>query len=49
VGRPEGKTPLGISRRRYEDNIKMDIQKVVWEGMEWIDVSWGKDKDLLMR
>ena len=44
MGRPEGKTRLGISRRRYEDNIKMDIQKVVWEGMEWIDVSWGRDK-----
>jgi len=39
VGRPEGKGPLGISRRRYENNIKMHIQKTVWEGMESIDVS----------
>jgi hypothetical protein len=28
VGKPEGKRPLGISRRRWEDNIKMDIQEV---------------------
>jgi hypothetical protein len=31
VGRPEGKRPLGRPRRRWEDNIKMDLQK--WEGV----------------
>jgi hypothetical protein len=31
VGKPEGKSPLGRSRRRWEDNIKMDIQEVGWE------------------
>jgi hypothetical protein len=30
VGRPEGRRPLGIRRRRWEDNIKMDIQEVGW-------------------
>ena len=30
VGKPEGKRPLGIPRRRWEDNIKMDLQEVVW-------------------
>jgi hypothetical protein len=31
VGRPEGKRPLGRSRRRWEDSIKIDIQEVGWE------------------
>jgi hypothetical protein len=30
VGRPEGKRPLGRLRRRWEDNIKMDLQEVGW-------------------
>ena len=30
VGRPEGKRPLGRPRRRWEDNIKMDLQEVGW-------------------
>jgi hypothetical protein len=30
VGRPEGRRPLGIPRRRWENNIKLDIQGVVW-------------------
>jgi len=32
--RPEGKRPLGRTRRRWEDNIKMDLQEVGWGGME---------------
>jgi hypothetical protein len=31
VGRPEGRRPLGTPRRRWEDNIKMDLQEVGWE------------------
>jgi hypothetical protein len=31
VGRPEGRRPLGKPRRRWEDNIKMDLQEVGWE------------------
>jgi hypothetical protein len=34
VGRPDVKRPLGIPRRRLDDNIKMDIQAVRWGGME---------------
>jgi len=34
VGNPEGKRPLGRPRHRWEDNIKMDFQKVGWEGHE---------------
>jgi len=36
VGKPEGKRPLGRPRRRWEDNIKIDLQEV-WR------VSWGLD------
>jgi hypothetical protein len=32
VGRPEGRRPLGRPRRRWEDNIKMDLQEVEWGG-----------------
>ena len=34
VGKPEGKRPLGIPRRRLEDNIKMDLQEVECGGMD---------------
>jgi len=39
VGKPEGKRPLGRSRRRWEDNNnKMDLQVVGYGGMDWIDL-----------
>jgi hypothetical protein len=37
AGKPEGKRPLGRLRRRWQDNIKMDLQKVECEGMDCID------------
>jgi len=37
MGKPEGKRSLGRPRRRWEDNIKMDLQKVGCGGMEWIE------------
>jgi hypothetical protein len=43
VGRPEGNRPLGRPRRRREDNIKMDLQEVGWQSMDWIDM--GQDRD----
>ena len=43
VGKPEVKRPLGRPRHRWEDNIKMDLQKVGCEGMDWIDVAQDKD------
>ena len=39
VGRPKEMIPLGWPRRRWEDNIKMDLQEVRWGGMDWIDLA----------
>jgi hypothetical protein len=39
VGRPEGRRPLGRPRRRWEDNIKMDLREVGWVGMNWIELA----------
>jgi hypothetical protein len=44
VGRPEGRRPLGRPRRRWEDNIKMDLQKVGCRGMDWIDMAQDRDR-----
>ena len=41
VKKLEGKTPLGRPRRRWEDNIKMDLQEL--DGEEWIDLSYDKN------
>jgi hypothetical protein len=35
VGNPEGKRPLGRPRRRWVDNIKMDLVEIGWDGMGW--------------
>jgi hypothetical protein len=34
VGEPEGKRPLGRPKYRWEDNIRLDLREVVWEGVE---------------
>jgi hypothetical protein len=39
VGRPEGKRPLGRSRRRWEDNIKMDLMEIGIDGKNWIQLA----------
>jgi len=44
VRKPEGKRPLGRPRRRWEDNIKMDIQEVGCGGMDWTDVTQDRDR-----
>jgi hypothetical protein len=36
VGRPESKRPLGRPRRRWEDNIKMDLREIRIDGANWI-------------
>jgi hypothetical protein len=43
VGKPEGKRPLGRHRRRWVNNIKMDLRETGWNGMDWIDL--GQDRD----
>jgi len=40
--KPEGKRPLGRPQRRWEDNIKMDLQEVGFVDMDWIDVAQEK-------
>jgi hypothetical protein len=44
VGTSEGRRPLGRPRRRWEDNIKMDLQEVGWEGVDWIDTAQDRDR-----
>ena len=44
VGKPEGRRPLGRPRRRWEYNIKMDLQEVgcgVWTGLRWLRIGTG--------
>ena len=43
VGNPERKSPLGRPRRRWEDNIKMDLQEVGCGGMDWIELAQDTD------
>jgi hypothetical protein len=38
VGSPEGKIPLEGPRRKWVDNIKMDLGEKGWGGMDWIDL-----------
>jgi len=44
LGKPEGKRPPGTPRRRWEDNIKIDLQEVACGGMDWIDLAEDKDR-----
>jgi hypothetical protein len=39
VGKPEGKRPLGRPRRRWIDNVKMDLVAIGWGGAEWIGLA----------
>jgi hypothetical protein len=43
VGRPEGRRPLGRPRRRWEDNIKMDLREIGFGKVDWIH--WTQDRD----
>jgi hypothetical protein len=49
VWKPEGKRPLGRSRRRWEDNIKIDLQEMVCGGMDWIGLAqeWASWRTLV--
>jgi hypothetical protein len=44
VGKPEGKRPLRRPRRRWVNSIKMDLKKIGWGTMNWIDLSQDRDQ-----
>ena len=44
VGKPEGKRPLGRPRRRWEDNIEMDLQEVGWGCGDWMELAQDRDR-----
>jgi hypothetical protein len=44
VGNPEGRRPLGRRRRRWVDNIKMDLREIKEDGMDWIDLTQDRDR-----
>ena len=48
VGNPEGKRPLGRPRRRWEDNIKMDLQEVGRGCGDWMELAEDRDRRLAL-
>jgi hypothetical protein len=44
VGKPEGKRPLGRPRRRWEDNVRMDLQEVGYGCEDWIRLAQDMDR-----
>jgi hypothetical protein len=44
VGKPEGNMPLGRPRRRWEDNIKMDVQEVAGGRGDWMELAQDRDR-----
>jgi hypothetical protein len=44
VRNPEGKRSLGRPRRRWVDNIKMDLSEIGWNSMDWIDLAQDMDQ-----
>jgi len=44
VGKPKGKKPLGRLRRRWVDNIKMDLQELGCEYIDWIGLAQDRDR-----
>jgi hypothetical protein len=42
VGKPEGKRPLGRPRRRWVNNIKMDLRETGWGDMDWTDLAQNR-------
>jgi hypothetical protein len=44
VGKPEGKRPLGRQRRRWVDNIRMDLVELGWDDVDWIGLAQERDR-----
>jgi hypothetical protein len=43
IGKPEGKRTLGGHKRRWNDNIKIGLREIEWEGVNWIHLAQGSD------
>jgi len=43
VGRPEGKRPLGLPRRRWDDDFELNLQEIRMLGVDWLDLAQGED------
>jgi hypothetical protein len=48
VGKPDGKWPLKRPRRRWEDNNKIDLREIGWDGMDWINLAQESTRDGLL-
>jgi hypothetical protein len=44
VGKPEGKRRLGRPRRRWEDDIIMDLREIGWDGVDWIELAQDRNE-----
>jgi hypothetical protein len=44
VGKQEGERPLGRPRRRWVDNIKMDLRETGWDDVDWIELAQDRDQ-----
>jgi hypothetical protein len=44
LGKPEGKRPLGRPRRRWVDNVNMDLREIGWDDVDWIDMAQDRDQ-----
>jgi len=44
VGKPDGMRPLGRPRRRWEDNIRMDLREVGWWCVDWMELAQDRDR-----
>jgi hypothetical protein len=50
AGKPEGKRPLGRPRRRWEDNIRIDLREIGWGGIDWNDLAkWRALVNMVMK
>jgi hypothetical protein len=44
AGKPKGKRPLGRPKRRWMDNMKIDLREIGWDFMDWIDLAQDRDQ-----
>jgi hypothetical protein len=44
MGKPEGKRPLGRTRHRWEDGIRMDLREIGWGSVDWIQLAQDRDR-----